>query len=136
MPFYFLESLDTVTISRISPERLFLDIALKSSDSTQTELLGIMLGLDINTLYELAAEHRLAHGNFANAVKLYQLSKVWMEWVIYITKPTSDFELKILHCCPRTRTAFVSQWNCLYSFYSVLTLKESQVLPNMDESKK
>ncbi|XP_013413671.1 uncharacterized protein LOC106176012 [Lingula anatina] len=60
---------------RVSPERYFLDLALTTSDSHQTELLGIMLSLDINMLYELAAEYRLARGDFVHSIRLYQLSK-------------------------------------------------------------
>ncbi|CAH1782485.1 unnamed protein product [Owenia fusiformis] len=62
---------------RVSPERLFLNVALNSTDTNvnSAEQLGIMLGLDINALFEMAAELRLARGDCTQAVKLYQLSK-------------------------------------------------------------
>lgn len=49
---------------------------MQQSDVTQTENLGIGLGLDVNTLYELAAEHVLMKGDFTQAARLYQFAKV------------------------------------------------------------
>ncbi|KAL5013415.1 hypothetical protein ScPMuIL_007685 [Solemya velum] len=60
---------------RISPERLFLELSTCCSDTSYAEGLGISLSLDVNSLFELAAEYLLKCGNFKQAVRLYQLSK-------------------------------------------------------------
>lgn len=60
---------------RISPERLFLQMAVQQLDHSRTEVLGIGLGLDLNTLYEVSAEHVLKNKDFTQAIRLYKLSK-------------------------------------------------------------
>ncbi|XP_054722034.1 uncharacterized protein LOC129231695 [Uloborus diversus] len=60
---------------RISPEELFLSLTAIPNDLPLAEKLGIMLGLDLHKLYEIAADAQLASGHFAQAVHLYQLSK-------------------------------------------------------------
>ena len=61
---------------RCSPERLFLDICMKQQGVGQSEQLGIMLGLDVNYLYDLMAEYTLSAGRYGHAMRFYQLSKV------------------------------------------------------------
>lgn len=61
---------------RISPEELFLSLTAVPSDLPLAEKLGMMLGLDLHKLYEIAADTQLFNGQFAQAVHLYQLSKV------------------------------------------------------------
>jgi hypothetical protein len=63
-------------ICRISPERLFLDLALGKSEGGVTDNLGIALGLDINTLYELSAENCVQNQNYDRAIKLFRMAKV------------------------------------------------------------
>ncbi|XP_064605669.1 uncharacterized protein LOC135470577 [Liolophura sinensis] len=60
---------------RVSPERLFLDFAIQQSGPSVAENLGIGLGLDVNSLFELVAEYKLAKQEYSQAIKLYQLSK-------------------------------------------------------------
>ncbi|XP_005100274.1 uncharacterized protein LOC101858037 isoform X2 [Aplysia californica] len=59
----------------ISPERLFLHLALTSTETTQAENLAISIGLDLTSLSELAADFLLRRGSFSRAMKLYTLSK-------------------------------------------------------------
>ena len=61
---------------RVSPERLFLDLALGKSDASITDNLGISLGLDINTLYELSAENCVQNHSYERAIKLFKMAKV------------------------------------------------------------
>lgn len=65
-------------MSRISPERLFLDLALGKSDAGVTDNLGIALGLDVNTLYELSAEKCVQNHSYDRAIKLFKLAKVYV----------------------------------------------------------
>ncbi|KAK3101004.1 hypothetical protein FSP39_000154 [Pinctada imbricata] len=60
---------------RISPERLFLDLAIQQTDPSVTDSLGISLGLDLHALYELAAEYSVQIGNYSHASKLFRSSK-------------------------------------------------------------
>lgn len=60
---------------KILPEKLFLSLTDTPSNLPQAEKLGVMIGLDIHRLYEIAADLQLANGQFAQAVHLYQLSK-------------------------------------------------------------
>lgn len=72
-------------MSRISPERLFLDLALGKSDAGVTDNLGIALGLDVNTLYELSAEKCVQNHSYDRAIKLFKLAKVILLSKIKIT---------------------------------------------------
>ncbi|GFV61241.1 x-linked retinitis pigmentosa GTPase regulator-like protein [Trichonephila clavipes] len=60
---------------RISAEALFLSLTASPSDLPLAEKLGVMLGLDLHKLYDIAADAQLSLGQFAQAVHLYQLSK-------------------------------------------------------------
>ncbi|BFZ08491.1 hypothetical protein BsWGS_11531 [Bradybaena similaris] len=60
---------------RISPERLFLHLALTLPETTSAENLAISIGLDLTTLSELAADFMLKQSCFSKALKLYTLSK-------------------------------------------------------------
>ncbi|KAF8791481.1 Ultraviolet-B receptor UVR8 like protein [Argiope bruennichi] len=60
---------------RISAEALFLSLTATPSDLPLAEKLGVMLGLDLHKLYDIAADVQLSSGQFAQAVHLYQLSK-------------------------------------------------------------
>lgn len=58
-----------------SPERLFLELCISQSDSKLIEQLGISLGLDLNSLLEVAADFLLCHGNSKQATRLFHMSK-------------------------------------------------------------
>ncbi|XP_071809900.1 uncharacterized protein [Asterias amurensis] len=60
---------------RISPEGLFLDLAMEGGETSLPDNLGISLGLDMNGLYELAANQRLAEGQTILAMRLYNRSE-------------------------------------------------------------
>ena len=60
---------------RVSPERLFLGLCISQSDSFLIEQLGISLGLDLNFLFEKAADYLLQHGNNKAATRIFQMSK-------------------------------------------------------------
>ncbi|CAL1526241.1 unnamed protein product [Lymnaea stagnalis] len=60
---------------RISPERLFLHLAMTLPETTVAENLAISIGLDLTSLSELAAECMLKKSYFGRAMKLYTLSK-------------------------------------------------------------
>ncbi|KAM7295512.1 uncharacterized protein ISCGN_025012 [Ixodes scapularis] len=60
---------------RCSAERLFLRFTASPASLPSAEHLGALLGLDIFSLYEVAAEVQLLRGQFPQAVRLYQLSK-------------------------------------------------------------
>lgn len=60
---------------RASPERLFLELCLSQSDSRVIEQLGISLGLDLNSLLEVAADFLLCHGRSKQATRLFHMSK-------------------------------------------------------------
>ncbi|GIY76864.1 hypothetical protein CDAR_513182 [Caerostris darwini] len=60
---------------RMSAEALFLSLTASPSDLPLAEKLGVMLGLDLHKLYDIAADAQLSSGQFAQAVHLYQLSK-------------------------------------------------------------
>ncbi|XP_064486952.1 uncharacterized protein LOC135399146 [Ornithodoros turicata] len=60
---------------RSSAERLFLHLTERATTLPSAERLGALLGLDIFSLYEVAAELQLSWGQFPQAVRLYQLSK-------------------------------------------------------------
>ncbi|GFR62453.1 X-linked retinitis pigmentosa GTPase regulator-like protein [Elysia marginata] len=59
----------------ISPERLFLHLAMVLPETTPAENLAISIGLDLTTLSELAAEFMLKQSHFGKAMKLFTLSK-------------------------------------------------------------
>lgn len=40
---------------RVSPEELFIELAVNSVDTTAADRLAIITGLDVNTLYEVLA---------------------------------------------------------------------------------
>ncbi|KAH9507960.1 hypothetical protein Btru_052460 [Bulinus truncatus] len=60
----------------ISPERLFLHLAMSLPETTSAENLAIGIGLDLTSLSELAAETMLQQSCFGRAMKLYTLSKL------------------------------------------------------------
>ncbi|XP_077982825.1 uncharacterized protein LOC144437691 [Glandiceps talaboti] len=60
---------------RVSPEKLFLQLAVEYSDCSLADQLGIVLSLDVNTLYETGAKLRLSRGEYNQAMKLFNLSK-------------------------------------------------------------
>ncbi|KAK3700687.1 hypothetical protein QZH41_015637 [Actinostola sp. cb2023] len=59
----------------VSPENLFLDLAINNTDNTAADMLAITTGLDVNMLYEMAAKEALRQSKYEHAMKLYQLSK-------------------------------------------------------------
>ncbi|XP_031571187.1 uncharacterized protein LOC116305433 [Actinia tenebrosa] len=59
----------------VSPEKLFLDLAINNTDNTAADMLAITTGLDVNMLYQMAAEEALNQSKYEHAMKLYQLSK-------------------------------------------------------------
>ncbi|ESO84893.1 hypothetical protein LOTGIDRAFT_176095, partial [Lottia gigantea] len=60
---------------RVSPERLFLKLAVKNNDASVSESLGISIGLNLSNLFEIAADHLLVLNNTTQALCLYKLSK-------------------------------------------------------------
>ncbi|KAG0431279.1 hypothetical protein HPB47_021932 [Ixodes persulcatus] len=64
-----------VHLNKCSAERLFLRFTASPASLPSAEHLGALLGLDIFSLYEVAAEVQLLRGQFPQAVRLYQLSK-------------------------------------------------------------
>ncbi|XP_038061322.1 uncharacterized protein LOC119732026 [Patiria miniata] len=60
---------------RISPEGLFLELAMEEADTSLPDNLGITLGLDMNGLYGLAANRRLVEGQTKLAMRLYHRSE-------------------------------------------------------------
>ena len=69
---------------RISPERLCLELCISQSDVTIAEQLGISLSLDLNSLFEVAADYLLSCGSSKQANRLFQTAKVGI-----IMPPTS-----------------------------------------------
>ena len=63
---------------RISPERLCLELCMGRSDVSVAERLGISLSLDLNSLFEVAADYLLSHGNSKQANRLFQTAKVFI----------------------------------------------------------
>ena len=56
VPFCFLACLFTFVsfyVYRVSPEELFVDLAVNNVDTTAADRLAIITGLDVNTLYEV-----------------------------------------------------------------------------------
>ena len=66
-----------VNYFRISPEELFLHLALDQGQCIQAEKLAIILGLDINALYLQVAEYELTIGNTGQAAQFFQRAKVF-----------------------------------------------------------
>lgn len=60
---------------RVSPERLFLELCITQTDSKLIEQLGLSLGLDLNFLFETAADFLLSHGNSKQASRIFHMSK-------------------------------------------------------------
>ncbi|ELT94735.1 hypothetical protein CAPTEDRAFT_226039 [Capitella teleta] len=61
---------------RDSPERVFLQLACESvSGAHKAEALGIMVGLDVNELFRLAAEQSLRSNKCSMALTLFRLGK-------------------------------------------------------------
>lgn len=60
---------------RISPERLCLELCVSQSDVSVAEQLGISLSLDLNSLFEVAADYLLSCGNSKQASRLFQTAK-------------------------------------------------------------
>lgn len=60
---------------RVSPERLFLELCVSQNDSKVIEQLGLSLGLDLNFLFEIAADFLLCHGNSKQATRIFHMSK-------------------------------------------------------------
>ncbi len=63
-------------IFRISPERLFLQYILDKSDQIRADRVAIVCRLDINNLYQLAANLKLEQGDVQQAARFFQQSKV------------------------------------------------------------
>ncbi|XP_068758844.1 uncharacterized protein [Montipora capricornis] len=64
---------------RISPEKLFLELAVNRKDTSAADILAIASGLDVNKLYEMAGDEALENENYAHALELYHLSKCSFE---------------------------------------------------------
>lgn len=60
---------------RASPERLFLELCINQTDSNFMEQLGISLGLDLNFLFEVAADFLLSHNKSKQASRLFHMAK-------------------------------------------------------------
>ena len=68
--------LERFLVCRVSPERLFLQYILDLSDQTRADKLAIVCGLDINNLYQIAANLKLERGDVQQAARFFQQSKV------------------------------------------------------------
>ncbi|KAL9959343.1 hypothetical protein ACROYT_G032657 [Oculina patagonica] len=64
---------------RTSPEKLFLELAVNSSDTSAADVLAITSGLDVNKLYEMAGDEALGNEKYEHALELYHLSKCSFE---------------------------------------------------------
>lgn len=64
---------------KMSPEKLFLELAVNSADTSAADVLAITTGLDVNKLYEMAGDEALKKENFEHALELYHLSKCSFE---------------------------------------------------------
>ncbi|XP_074613691.1 uncharacterized protein LOC141873555 isoform X3 [Acropora palmata] len=60
---------------KTSPEKLFLELAVNSTDTSAADILAITSGLDVNKLYEMAGDEALMSKNYKRALELYHLSK-------------------------------------------------------------
>ncbi|XP_041350104.1 uncharacterized protein LOC121369224 isoform X2 [Gigantopelta aegis] len=60
---------------RVSPEHLFLDLAVGKFDPAYAESLGVSIGLDLTSLFELGADYLLRAGEVSRSIRLYHLSK-------------------------------------------------------------
>ena len=60
----------------MSPERYFLELAFNQAETSTTEKLGIVLGLDLNLMYRILAEFYLERKNSSRVMKYLQLAKV------------------------------------------------------------
>ncbi|XP_015762013.1 PREDICTED: uncharacterized protein LOC107341105 [Acropora digitifera] len=60
---------------KTSPEKLFLELAVNSTDTSAADILAITSGLDVNKLYEMAGDQALMSKNYKRALELYHLSK-------------------------------------------------------------
>ncbi len=61
---------------RVSPERLFLQYILDAGDQQSADTLAIVCGLDINQLYQVAAQLKLSKNDVQQAARFFQQSKV------------------------------------------------------------
>lgn len=123
-------------MSRISPERLFLDLALGKSDAGVTDNLGIALGLDVNTLYELSAEKCVQNHSYDRAIKLFKLakvillSKIKMQWHLCQSHQSLKLAMIIHVKVTFTSIATIKEQfdDCLY--YLAIILRENQIFCN------
>lgn len=60
---------------RMSPERLFLQLAIVAMEISKAEQLAISVGLDLTLLAERAGDHLLKLGHISQAISSYALSK-------------------------------------------------------------
>ena len=60
----------------VSPERLFLQYILDLCDQPRADKLATACGLDINNLYQTAANLKLEKGDVQQATRFFQQSKV------------------------------------------------------------
>lgn len=60
----------------MSPERLFLQLAIVAMEISKAEQLAISVGLDLTLLAERAGDHLLKLGHISQAISSYALSKV------------------------------------------------------------
>ncbi|XP_028407993.1 uncharacterized protein LOC114530602 isoform X2 [Dendronephthya gigantea] len=60
---------------RVSPEELFIELAVNNVDTVAADRLAIITGLDVNTLYEQAGDIAMDAGQLQHALELYQASK-------------------------------------------------------------
>ncbi|GFO46551.1 X-linked retinitis pigmentosa GTPase regulator-like protein [Plakobranchus ocellatus] len=86
----------------ISPEHLFLHLALVLPETTPAENLAISVGLDLTSLSELAAEFMLKQSHFGKAMKLFTLSKI--SWHTIEDKDK---------CPPTKRTGGLARHGCI-----------------------
>lgn len=60
----------------LSPEDIFLQLILSCRSHEQAEEFGITYRLDVCGLYQVAAKQELGEGHYAQALRLFELSRV------------------------------------------------------------
>lgn len=68
----------------MSPERLFLQLAIVAMEISKAEQLAISVGLDLTLLAERAGDHLLKLGHISQAISSYALSKVQIHLFLFL----------------------------------------------------
>ncbi|XP_059167595.1 uncharacterized protein LOC131949741 [Physella acuta] len=113
----------------ISPERLFLHLAMTLPETTVAENLAISVGLDLTSLSELAAEFMLKQSFFGKAMKLYTLSKKIQK--VHMRHSEKCTEWGGNGKCPATkRTGGLARYGCISE--TMIHLRQVLSSPNFE----